>query len=115
MNLLRLKKSQLVELCHKDDITPKGTIAVLKEKLLKTGKHWNLSFIKTKTKDDSNHPYSNVKQVSRIKLKSFSVWLNNIEYAIESSAEDYPDIPFRELFDTGYTEEQCLKATGFIK
>jgi len=48
MNILKLNKTALVALCIQNGINSKGTIPVLRERLLETGEFWMLKFIKTK-------------------------------------------------------------------
>lgn len=103
MNLLKLKKVQLVELCKEDGIPIKGTIPVLKEKLLKTGKHWNLKYVKIKTKKERDLGVV-AKQVSKLKFVSFDRWMCDVEYMVGKSRYDLPDVPFRDYFDNGLTE-----------
>jgi hypothetical protein len=48
MNILKCKKTALVALCIQNGLNSKGTIPILRERLLETGEFWMLKFIKTK-------------------------------------------------------------------
>jgi hypothetical protein len=103
MNLLKLKKVQLVELCKENGINTKGTIPVLKEKLLKTGKYWELKYVKIKTKKERDLGVV-AKQVSRLMFVSFDRWMCYVECCLNMSRYDLPNVPFRDYFDNGLTE-----------
>jgi len=124
MNLMRLKKSKLVELCFEADLDTKGTIPILKERLCQAG-HWNLRYVKIKggiTKSD----YTDTEQVSKEVLNSFSAWLNLLDTTLKKENRNLELEPrLREYFDmdvhpkTVYhfikynlTHEQCLKYIG---
>jgi hypothetical protein len=98
MNLSRLKKSRLVELCIKSDLCVKGTIDELKQRLLQTGEHWDLSYVKTKCIIVQD-AYSNVKQVSDVNLIPFDIWIRFVQKYSEQ--EVVVDETLREFFDMG--------------
>ena len=98
MNLSRLKKSRLVELCVKSDLCVKGTIDELKQRLLQTGEHWDLAYVKTKciiVKD----LYSNTEQVSDANLIPFEIWIHLVQKYTEQQV--IVDETLREFFDRG--------------
>ncbi len=97
VNLSRLKKSRLVELCYETDT--KGTISVLKQKLIKLG-HWDLKYIRTRGGSKSPYSYSETKQVSKEELNSFEVWLKYIRERLEKDHLDLELDPcLRDYFD----------------
>lgn len=109
MNLLRLKKSRLVEICAKEGVTPKGTIAVLKEKLLKTGKHWELKYIKINPKKLKYEAHTVPRQVSKVTFVSFDQWMVNLECWMGIDRYDNLEVPFRDYFDQGFSEEEAMR------
>ncbi len=57
MNILKFKKTALVALCIQNGLNSKGTIPILRERLLETGEFWMLKFIKTKVPKKKNHDW----------------------------------------------------------
>jgi hypothetical protein len=117
MNLSRLKKSTLVQLCLELDIDARGTIQVLKERLVETRHHWDMKYVRTKChKNAATDLYSDTEQVSQVHLNSFSGWLNLLQTKLD---EELPlDERLRHYFDRGLTTTQvmglvkCLWSTG---
>ncbi len=73
MNIIKLPKSALVVLCTQNGLCAKGTIPVLRERLLGTGEFWMLKFVKTKvTKKREKEYYKDFTvQRQQSKLKNF--------------------------------------------
>jgi hypothetical protein len=99
MNLSRLKKSRLVELCYETDLDTRGKIPDLKQRLIKIG-HWDLKYVRTRGGSRSPYRYSDTEQVSKEEINSFDVWLKYLRERLEKDHLDLELDPcLRDYFD----------------
>jgi len=132
MNLSKLKKSELVELCDAHGVVKTGTIPILKQRLLEQhpGFFWDLKHLRKRKrdKDDSvtidgrfwkdqvRATFLNVAtavvtplpQVSTVKLVSFEHWRN---YVIEKCGDMELDMQeLRDKFDADVHPTDYVKS-----
>lgn len=99
MNLSRLKKSRLVELCYETDLDTRGKIPDLKQRLIRLG-HWDLKYVRTRGGSRSPYRYSDTEQVSKEEINSFEVWLKYLRERLEKDHLDLELDPcLRDYFD----------------
>ena len=105
MNLSRLKKSELTKLCSESNLSKIGTKKTLRNKLVKTGEHWDVPHLKIKKVKTPKYPRP-PKQVSSTRLVSFTAWLDALQVV------DPTDETLRDMFDAGLSPYEARARLG---